>query len=570
MQILSPDITSEDTRTSSANLHLLLPYIKGTDRSLVFFVGAGASAAGSTNLPTSATLLRNLLMECLNATGHLGSKHDFEKVIEGISDKIGFEITLNDFWQICRDATALIFDALADYEEDCEPNAVHTFMSRWLISGGTVLTTNYDRLIERAWKREIPKTSVIYKMTGRYSFSNWQSSIHQGGTLFKLHGSLDDPSSCLGALEHVTTQISGHRANLLEEIVRTRPLCFVGWSGVDPDIPPLFESLLSSRDPALPSFWIHYEGSSPGNKTIEDAIERTSPAIVKYASDKPILTDANRAFNQLSSLLSQTSSPQLPSSASKLDLSKSVRTCSLSALARFVGIILRRSGCLKEAEILLNSALALHPSPEEESAVIQEILLLNREQKAAKSSLPLKMLSDARKSLGKKPDIHLLLNIDFGKLSMTVSDLSTKPLTILRVPKLFLAYKKDIERLRKKSIDPESVALHEALLNLYCGRVRLHLLGWLRFFGPIAGRLILPPFNSARILIESAKDVHIHSKIDILSYRSIALSRLGYCKEATQDITEIDRLIVIFKDEAREKFWRDQKSEIEQSCASNL
>jgi len=44
--------------------------------------------------------------------------------------------------------------------------------------------------------------------------------FEQGFCLFKIHGSLDDPRSCLGALEHVGTRLGGRRANLLAEIVR--------------------------------------------------------------------------------------------------------------------------------------------------------------------------------------------------------------------------------------------------------------------------------------------------------------------------------------------------------------
>ena len=204
--ILSPKISQADLFVSSANLELLRPYLTDNKHSLVFFIGAGASIAGNTGMPSTSTLLYNLLQQALSLSGKFNSDQgDLSATLKDISSSIGFEITLNDFWQICRKATGLLYQSFSDLEEKCIPNRVHSFLGYWLSTGGTVITTNYDRLIECEWAKTDSAIQTIYREEGLNSFEEWEKDLARGGTLFKIHGSLDGPDSCLGALEHVGT-----------------------------------------------------------------------------------------------------------------------------------------------------------------------------------------------------------------------------------------------------------------------------------------------------------------------------------------------------------------------------
>src|SRR6266540_1974266 len=110
--LLANEISKEDKLTSSKNIDLLLPYIVSGDRSLVFFVGAGASFSGNTGMPSTPSLLYQVLFQALSRSGELTGELDkFSVSIKDISARIGFEITLNDFWQICRNAITLLFQA---------------------------------------------------------------------------------------------------------------------------------------------------------------------------------------------------------------------------------------------------------------------------------------------------------------------------------------------------------------------------------------------------------------------------------------------------------------------------
>ena len=152
--ILSPEVSPQDTVISLASIEQLRPYLVGDSCSLVFFIGAGASAAGSTRMPTTPTLLKQVLLDALNRSAEFDIESSgLANLIEDTSYRIGFEITLNDFWQICRKAITLLYASFAEFEQRCIPNRVHSFLAYWLSTGGVVLTTNYDCLIEREWLR---------------------------------------------------------------------------------------------------------------------------------------------------------------------------------------------------------------------------------------------------------------------------------------------------------------------------------------------------------------------------------------------------------------------------------
>jgi hypothetical protein len=565
--ILHPDISIDDRITSSDCLKQLKHYVTSVDRSLVFFVGAGASAAGNTNMPGTPDLIRHLLVSAIQHSASADSK--LIATLGKISTRLGFEITLNDLWQICPQAVTLLIETFADLEARCRPNRAHTFLAHWISTGGTVITTNYDRLIERKWKKISQSIRIRYQEHGlHFTFANWQADLAQGGCLFKIHGSFDNPDSCLAALEHVQTELDGYRAELLREIVRTRPLCFVGWSGVDPDIPPLLFHALEARDDALCTFWIHYEGHPPGSVSLDEAIQNMSPLIRSYASNKPILTDADRAFGQIldwCNLLSQPNPKRIPE---ELNFSSALNHCSSSGATRMVSIALRRANEFDFAARILDEALKVAQTAEEHSAALQELALLQQQITGKNTDQSRQLVFEARASLGSRPDPWLQLNTSFGQLSLTIITLQSRPWLIVKIPGLFRCYRQDIETLREQTTDKESVALHESLFHLYRGRLRFKLLGWLAtFIHPLAD-WILDSFNIAYTSIDDAKNIHLHSRIDVLAYRVAALAYLGRCHEALSDIAEIDRLVAILKDDARTEHWEQQKSEISRKCES--
>jgi len=175
-------------------------------------------------------------------------------------------------------------------------------------------------------------------------------------------------------------------------------------------------------------------------------------------------------------------------------------------------------------------------------------------------------LEQTREVLREQPDLHLKLNNDFGLLSMTIITLKSRPWLLLRVPGLFRRYQQDIETLRRDTTDKESVALHKSLLQLYSGRLRFKFFGWLGVIIRPLADWILHPFEIAHSTIDGAKDINLHSHIDVLAYRAMALAYFGRCLKAQEDIPEIYRLIAILNDDARTRHWAKQAQEIQRNC----
>jgi len=568
--LLADGVSIEDKSTSSANIDLLSPYIAGSDRSLVFFVGAGASIAGNTGMPSTPSLLFQLLFQALSHSGRFTSElNELSSILKDVSWRIGFEITLNDFWQIGGQATAQLYQAFSDLEKNCVPNRVHTFMAYWLSTGGTVVTTNYDRLIEQQWSKTDSPIQSRYNATGANSFAEWEREFEQGGTLFKIHGSLDEPDSCLGALEHVGTQLVGNRADFVTRIVQARPLCFVGWRGVDPDIPPLLHDAFATRDPSLPLFWIHFEGFTPNITSLDQAIKSFSALIQPLASQHPILTEADRIFGEFLEQIGISTLPNPPRKVNSFDFAKAIAMCAKTGLLRMAGIALRRSGekYYGRAEQVLNAALKLAKTSDERSAALQEIALLRQQLTGRETSQARRSLRTAQASLDAASDPRAQLNIDFGLLSMSVVNIKSQPWLLLKIPGLFHKYRESIEALCRQGIDKESVALHESLFHLYRGRLRFKILEWLGVFVPPLANWIIEPFDLARTRIDEARDISLHSRIDVLAYRAVAFAHLGRCKEVKEDVDEVSRLIMIFNDDARTRHWNRQHEDIQRHCS---
>ncbi len=76
MTILSPGISESDSNVSAASIDRLHPYLTGSDRSLVFFIGAGASMAGNTGMPSTPTLLYQLFLDSLTYSGSFDREID--------------------------------------------------------------------------------------------------------------------------------------------------------------------------------------------------------------------------------------------------------------------------------------------------------------------------------------------------------------------------------------------------------------------------------------------------------------------------------------------------------------
>ncbi|WP_329326589.1 SUMF1/EgtB/PvdO family nonheme iron enzyme [Streptomyces sp. NBC_01689] len=119
---------------------------------------------------------------------------------------------------------AILTEAFAD--PNIQPLPAHQALAA---IGATIITTNYDTLIERSFQTFGKRLSVAWKDEHLSSVS--------GSLLIKVHGTVDAPSSCV-----ITEDDYYHwmdREPELRELVRalllTKTLCFIGYSLSDPN-----------------------------------------------------------------------------------------------------------------------------------------------------------------------------------------------------------------------------------------------------------------------------------------------------------------------------------------------
>lgn len=327
---------------------------------------------------------------------------------------------------------------------------------------------------------------------------------------------------------------------------------------------------------------MHYEGRDRERPYgLTQCLDGVPEPLREIASTHPLITDADRLFAELGRWLgfgidqaiNEQQRMRVPSPPGEHKFSQPLGMCNLTYLARFVGTALRQAKEFEPALEILEVAHQLAKSPAEFAAATQEASLVlwaqggeSNQQKART------LLQRAQSELEQAEDIMTQLNVDFGQLSMKVVGSRRKPWLLLQLPHLFGEYAKDIEKFKVAAFDEQSrrkLALHEALFQLYLGKLRLQLVSWMGSIASPLASWVLKPLEIARARIDEAGDVHLHSRIDMLSGRSLALARFGFCEEAWKDIPEAKRLCGILADQARTKhFFEGQLPQLEQMCPS--
>lgn len=528
-------------RAASSHVRDLVRLVSTYRRDLVFFVGAGASMAGDTGMPSTSQLLQGLTAAALCRSAAF-DRLTADRMLDGINP--GFEITLNDLWQISPTAVDGFFRSFAAADKSLMPNHVHRFLAWWLATGGTVITTNYDRLIERALGADRGRARVRYAASTAPSdlgsdvdLSMWLQDLEAGGCLFKLHGSFDSTASCLGALEHVTTRLSGERAALVEYVIANRPVCFAGWRGADPDIPSFMASIVETYRSKANVYWIH---SHRDGGTLDDKICGTPLSVRWLAERRPIRTDVEIMASGLLQVLAIHVAPLAAGVAVTPDFAAAMNACSSSGALRFAGIVLRRARKFPEAVDALRAADLAAQTAGERTAARQELAHLYWARGARDHGKALQFMREIASTEPLTDDLDLRTTHQFGYYSMAVNvlldllegppaDVTDEALIrrLAELGKVAQDYDRSITDRQKHAVDHRPIALHRALLSLFTGRLRLGLFEVRPDTGLFDEDKVVALFLDARRIIDDAGDIHIHSRIDVLSYTALALARFG-------------------------------------------
>jgi tetratricopeptide (TPR) repeat protein len=277
-----------------------------SDGSAVLLVGAGISADPPASLPLAAGLsiemVRNIARRCALNPELLVR---VEAAAATLRPEVLADILLR---HVGGYGLKSIYSAL-----DAHPNDWHSLLATSMARGCTVITTNFDILIERScadqnvsYQRYLPHKKASISPA---NFAQCRSC------LIKLHGSLPvsndaNKLSLAFALKHVSRGIPSHLQELLQSLLADRPLIVLGYAGRDDfDIRPFLLNL-NRKGPTL---WvIHDSSASESEWKPGDVWPDAEPAIELYhqwAGSISIVRGPTQALQRLfpTSLSSQSS-----------------------------------------------------------------------------------------------------------------------------------------------------------------------------------------------------------------------------------------------------------------------
>ncbi|MCC6680503.1 MAG: SIR2 family protein [Phycisphaeraceae bacterium] len=207
---------------------------------LIFFTGSAISQFHPSAIPTGRRLKAALI------SGLFDSLSD-TRVKSLVKQRVGlrrisslpFELAMERI----HECLSTYFFSIFHFMNDRDCNSVHLALARLLrfTSSRTILTTNFDCLLESALKRLHNQPIVQHNELRK--ISNYK--------VFKLHGSIDDFSSISATLASVGRGMPRHISRRLSQLLSTHDICFIGYSGSDIDLMPFIKTCAKRR-----IFWL--------------------------------------------------------------------------------------------------------------------------------------------------------------------------------------------------------------------------------------------------------------------------------------------------------------------------
>lgn len=216
-----------------------------------FLAGAGISTGHPSNLPTARTFLHTLFSELGKRNKHSNIPLYFIEELNRENERLRFESIISRF-QNFFDVELTLLECFA---ECSSPNFLHFFLAYMASMGHTIITTNFDILIEIA----LEQLGLSYsQVIDEKDYESDPTNIR----IYKLHGSflrrknktsIDSRNTICASLEQVGKQglglvLSPHKRNFLSGTIQSKDLFVIGYSGSDDfDIMPLVERIPSNK-----------------------------------------------------------------------------------------------------------------------------------------------------------------------------------------------------------------------------------------------------------------------------------------------------------------------------------
>lgn len=244
------------------------------DAKLTFLVGAGCSIDPPSCLPLGRFMIEKVIQyTCAESEVNkiLELKNlRFEQLIEILRDELDNDLRIIDYFGLCD-----------------KPNKIHFFLAEMLKKGHSVLTTNFDNLIEYAvLQLGINKSQLIPVITKEdyLNFSDPDKLFRSGKfPVYKIHGSTKNivknneesntKKSLIATIQAFGSgkegesvfQLESFKRPLFEKISKNRVMIVLGYSGSDDfDIVPTLKQLKDLKK----ILWVDHVKQGTGQKII--------------------------------------------------------------------------------------------------------------------------------------------------------------------------------------------------------------------------------------------------------------------------------------------------------------
>jgi len=236
-----------------------------SNRKVAFYCAAGISKNCPTHLPLGGELGQAIISGFLEMRNE-----DLTLLIQLVKKRTLEELCGIIQNELERKESLVIKMAQVLDNEGILPNALHRFMARALHDGHLVITTNYESLIERAYrdlyKTPFPTEHICYDKDTFAIFLSRPANLvferddYEPGWLLKLHGSFrvsdkDVSHSVMTTLQRVGQGLPPAAREVFIQVLQNCPLVVLGYGCMDIDI---VHEVLILTSSSQPIWWIKH------------------------------------------------------------------------------------------------------------------------------------------------------------------------------------------------------------------------------------------------------------------------------------------------------------------------